>query len=90
MKSIRIIVDTLVEAVQQGLAQRDTRRASRGSADLKAASVAVAAAAVAAVAAGAPAAEVGDRWNLCPDFFFAYTLVSSCTVLLCSIALFHC
>ena len=55
VKSIRIIVDTLVEAVQKGLAQRDTRRAARGAADLKAASAAVAAA---AGAAGAPAGEV--------------------------------
>lgn len=45
VKSIRIIVDTIVEAVQNGLAQRDSRRASRGQADLKAASAAVAAAA---------------------------------------------
>ncbi|HUL51765.1 MAG TPA: 30S ribosomal protein S2 [Opitutaceae bacterium] len=55
VKSIRIIVDTLVEAMQKGLAQRDTRRTARGAADLKAASAAVAAA---AVAAGAPAGEV--------------------------------
>ncbi|MFZ9681930.1 MAG: 30S ribosomal protein S2 [Cephaloticoccus sp.] len=44
VKSIRIIVDTIVEAVQAGLAQRDSRRASRGSADFKAATAAVAAA----------------------------------------------
>lgn len=43
VKSIRIIVDTIVEAIQAGLAQRDTRRASRGNADLKAATAAVAA-----------------------------------------------
>jgi small subunit ribosomal protein S2 len=55
VKSIRIIVDTMVEAVQKGLAQRDTRRTAHGAADLKAASVAVAAA---AVAAGVPAGEV--------------------------------
>ncbi|MCC6416296.1 MAG: 30S ribosomal protein S2 [Opitutaceae bacterium] len=44
VKSIRIIVDAILEAVQAGLAQRDTRRASRGAADLKAATAAVAAA----------------------------------------------
>ncbi len=37
VKSIRIIVETVVAAVQNGLAQRDTRRAQRGAADLKAA-----------------------------------------------------
>jgi small subunit ribosomal protein S2 len=35
VKSIRIIVDAIVAAVQNGLAQRDTRRAARGAADLK-------------------------------------------------------
>ena len=54
VKSIRIIVETVVAAVQNGLAQRDTRRAARGAADLKAATAAVAA----AVAADeAPAAD---------------------------------
>ena len=36
VKSVRIIVDTIVAAIQAGLAQRDTRRAQRG-ADAKAA-----------------------------------------------------
>jgi len=45
VKSIRIIVETIVQAVQSGLAQRESRRTSRGQADLKAASAAVAAAA---------------------------------------------
>lgn len=45
VKSIRIIVETIVAAVQSGLSQRDTRRAQRGQADLKAATSAVAAAA---------------------------------------------
>lgn len=36
VKSIRIIVESVVAAVQSGLAQRDTRRAARGAADLKA------------------------------------------------------
>jgi len=44
VKSIRIIIETIVEAVQAGLAQRDSRRAARGAADLKAATAAVAAA----------------------------------------------
>ena len=45
VKSIRIIVEAIVAAVQSGLAQRDSRRAARGAADLKAATAAVAAAA---------------------------------------------
>lgn len=45
VKSIRILVEAIAEAVQSGLAQRDTRRAARGAADLKAATAAVAAAA---------------------------------------------
>lgn len=36
VKSIRILVETILAAVQSGLAQRDTRRAARGNADLKA------------------------------------------------------
>ncbi|MFM1851408.1 MAG: hypothetical protein RIS54_1092 [Verrucomicrobiota bacterium] len=44
VKSVRIIVDTIVEAIQAGLAQRDSRRYSRGAPDLKAATAAVAAA----------------------------------------------
>lgn len=43
VKSIRIIIDAILEAVQAGLAQRDTRRAARGAADLKSATAAVAA-----------------------------------------------
>jgi small subunit ribosomal protein S2 len=59
VKSIRIIVDTVVAAIQSGLAQRDSRRQARGTADLKAATAAVAAATGAtAEAAAAPAAEV--------------------------------
>ena len=50
VKSVRIIVDTMVEAIQKGLAQRDSRRAARGSGDLKSATAAVAAAAIPAVA----------------------------------------
>lgn len=45
VKSVRIIVEAITAAVQNGLAQRDTRRAARGASDLKAATAAVAAAA---------------------------------------------
>ncbi len=45
VKSIRIVVDAVVAAVQSGLSQRDTRRQARGVADLKQATAAVAAAA---------------------------------------------
>jgi small subunit ribosomal protein S2 len=40
VKSIRIIVDAIVAAIQSGLSQRDARRAARGAADLKAAGAA--------------------------------------------------
>ena len=36
VKSIRIIVETVTAAIQSGLSQRDSRRAARGAADLKA------------------------------------------------------
>ena len=36
VKSIRIIVETVTAAIQSGLGQRDTRRAQRGAADIKA------------------------------------------------------
>jgi len=55
VKSIRIIVDTMVEAVQQGLAQRDSRRSAHGAADLKAITATVP---IAAEVAPAPAVEV--------------------------------
>jgi len=38
VKSIRIIVDTVIEAIQSGLAQRESRRNTRGQADLRAVS----------------------------------------------------
>ncbi len=41
VKSIRIIVETIVAAIQNGLAQRDTRRAQRGAADIKVANAEV-------------------------------------------------
>jgi small subunit ribosomal protein S2 len=44
VKSIRIVVETIVAAVQSGLGQRDSRRAARGAADLRSATAAVAAA----------------------------------------------
>ena len=53
VKSIRIIVDTLVEAIQKGLAQRDSRRMAHGTADVKAASAVMAAAAAVPVPAEA-------------------------------------
>lgn len=46
VKSIRIIVETILAAVQSGLAQRDTRRAQRGAGENKAAAGAPAAAGV--------------------------------------------
>ncbi len=52
VKSIRAIVDAMANAVQQGLAQRECRHVARGTADLRAATVAV------AEAAGVPAADV--------------------------------
>jgi len=44
VKSIRIVVDAVVSAIQAGLAQRDSRRQARGTSDLKQATAAVAAA----------------------------------------------
>mgnify|MGYP003636801606 CR=1 FL=1 len=55
VKSVRLIVDTVVEAIQAGLGQRDSRRAAK-AADLKAVTAEVAAAA--APAAETPAAPV--------------------------------
>ncbi|HYD82952.1 MAG TPA: 30S ribosomal protein S2, partial [Opitutus sp.] len=40
VKSIRIIVEAIVAAVQSGLSQRDSRRAARGAADVKSAAAA--------------------------------------------------
>ena len=48
VKSIRVILDAIVEAVQDGLGQRDARRIARGQADLKAAATAAVAAATGA------------------------------------------
>lgn len=42
VKSIRIIVDTIVAAIQSGTSQRESRRTARGQADIRAASAAVA------------------------------------------------
>ena len=41
VKSIRILVETITAAIQSGLEQRDTRRAQRGAADIKAAQAGV-------------------------------------------------
>src|SRR5471030_1754781 len=50
VKSIRIIVEAVIGAIQAGLAQRDSRRAARGQTDLKAASAEVAESAGIAIA----------------------------------------
>lgn len=60
VKSIRVIVDTVTEAVQNGLGQRDARRIAKGQADLKAATAAVAAAAEAAEDQPTPSADVTE------------------------------
>lgn len=52
VKSIRIVVEAIVAAVQSGLGQRESRRTTRAQADLRAASAAVAAAAGAATGEG--------------------------------------
>lgn len=52
VKSIRIIVDTVVEAIQNGLSKRESRRSTRGQADLRAASASMAASAGAVNEAG--------------------------------------
>lgn len=54
VKSIRIIVDAVIAAIQSGLGQRDSRRQARGVADLKAATAAVAAAAGVTATEAAP------------------------------------
>jgi small subunit ribosomal protein S2 len=40
VKSIRIIVEAVTAAIQSGISQRDSRRVSRGQADLRAAAAA--------------------------------------------------
>jgi len=55
VKSIRIIIDAIIASIQSGMAQRDTRRQARGTADLKSATAAVAAA---AGVSAEPAAEI--------------------------------
>ena len=60
VKSIRVIVDTVVEAIQNGLSQREARRIAKGQADLKAATAAVAAAAEAAEDQPGPAPDVTE------------------------------
>ena len=65
VKSIRVILDAIVEAVQNGLGQRDARRIARGQADLKAAATAAVAAATGADEA-APAAEATEEAAAAP------------------------
>lgn len=63
VKSIRIIVETVVAAIQNGLSQRDSRRAARGAADIKSA-----AAASAGIGAEATAPEIDlSKVELPPD-----------------------
>ena len=50
MKSIRIIVEAVTASIQSGLAQRDSRRAQRGAADVKGVQAGVAAAPISAEA----------------------------------------
>src|SRR5271157_1329370 len=57
VKSVRIIVETIVAAIQSGLSQRDSRRAQRG-ADAKVAAQAAAEPAAPAVPVAADAAEI--------------------------------
>ncbi len=61
VKSIRVIIDTVVEAIQNGLSQRDARRIAKGQADLRAATAAVAAAAEAAEDQPVPSADVAEK-----------------------------
>jgi len=60
VKSIRIMIDAVVAAVQSGLAQRDSRRQARGVADLKQATAAVAAAAGVAAEPAATEDDLSD------------------------------
>lgn len=62
VKSVRIVVEAVVDAIQKGLAQRDSRRIARGAADLKAAT-----AAVEAAAAAETAEEVLEKVELPPN-----------------------
>lgn len=55
VKSVRIIVETVTTAIQNGLSQRDARRAARGAADLKATQAGI---------EGAPAVAAADDVDL--------------------------
>jgi small subunit ribosomal protein S2 len=68
VKSIRIIVETIVAAVQSGLSQRDARRAARGAADLKAAAAASAGVPATPTPEGATSEEIDlSKVELPPD-----------------------
>jgi len=67
VKSIRIIVETIVAAVQSGLALRDSRRAQRGTADLKAAATPAAEAAAPAAAAEIDLSKVELPPDIAPE-----------------------
>src|SRR5690606_26578844 len=54
VKSIRIIVEAVTNAIQNGLSQRDARRAQRGQADIKATTAGVEETPAAPEAAAAP------------------------------------
>ena len=66
VKSIRVILDAVVEAVQNGLGQRDARRIARGQADLKAAATADVAAATGADQVAPPAAAAATEVAAAP------------------------
>lgn len=71
VKSVRLIVETVVEAIQAGLGQRDSRRAAK-AADLKAVTAEVAAAAEST----APAAVIADDAAATDDEGEAETVVA--------------
>jgi small subunit ribosomal protein S2 len=64
VKSIRIIVETIVAAIQRGLALRDTRRAQRGQADIRGQQAPVAAEVTSPTGAEAGALPISDEIDL--------------------------
>jgi small subunit ribosomal protein S2 len=64
VKSIRIIVETIVAAIQSGLALRDTRRAQRGQADIRGQQAPVAAEVTSPTGAEAGALPISDEIDL--------------------------
>ena len=67
VKSIRIIVEAVTAAIQNGLAQRDTRRAQRGQADIKSTTAGIETAPVAATAAAGDEDILAKVVDLPPD-----------------------